>query len=94
MEHLPNYSNGGCEAMKCEESAGKVQTKLNGRKGIFCEVCRDDCSDKHLITLQTVEISSDLMYQHVCVQCAKDLITCLQRSLMNALLTDKEIPEP
>lgn len=74
---------------------GLVITELNGKKGIYCEICRKDCVKEHLITFKsrTSFNGQDLMYQHACTKCAQDLITCLRLSLMDAALTEKETKE-
>ena len=69
---------------------GLVITELNSKKGIWCKVCRADCQATHLITFKSKRAGTDLIYEHICPQCAKDLIACLQKSLMDALLTEKE----
>jgi hypothetical protein len=68
---------------------GLVETELNAPKGIWCEVCSKDCTKEHLITFQSCLKGGKYMYQHVCVKCAQDLITCLRLSLMDAVLTEK-----
>lgn len=67
---------------------GSISTELNAKKGIWCEFCQKDCSKDHLITI--VGMSQNSARELVCVQCAADLITCLRKSLMDALLTNKE----
>lgn len=75
--------------MNPSHHVGSVLTELNAKKGIWCEFCGKECSDEHLITFRSMLGHS--AKELICTTCAKDLITCLQRSLTDALLTDKEI---
>lgn len=68
---------------------GHVSTELNARKGIWCEFCQRDCSKEHLITI--TGLSQNSARELVCTTCANDLVVCLRNSLMDAILTDKEL---
>ena len=68
---------------------GLVITELNAKKGLWCECCTVDCTKEHLITFKSRCAGDSVMYQHVCTKCAQDLVSCLQKSLMDALLTEK-----
>ncbi|RLB94663.1 MAG: hypothetical protein DRH26_00480 [Deltaproteobacteria bacterium] len=71
-------------------TAGAAYTQLNTKKGIWCECCGKDCTAEHLITFGG-DYKRALFKELICTKCAIDLITCLRKSLTEALLTDKEI---
>jgi hypothetical protein len=64
---------------------GLIMTELDANKGVWCEICTLSNRGK-LITLTSRKAGSDF-YQHICIPCARDLSACLQKSLMDSLLT-------
>jgi hypothetical protein len=74
--------------MGLKHESGHLFSELNAKKGIWCEWCGKDCQKEHLITITST--CKEYVKELVCVNCAQDMVKCLQRSLMDAVLTDKE----
>lgn len=69
-----------------------VSTELNATTSIWCEFCGKNCSQEHLIRITSLwnQDAHDVCVP-ICTSCASDLIACLKKSLVDALLTNKEL---
>lgn len=75
--------------MQLIHQMGSVRLTLNPKKGIWCEFCGKDCMQENLLLIEGY--NKPRVYEPICIQCAQDLITCLQRTLTDVLLLgDKE----
>lgn len=65
---------------------GTVKTQLNGAKGMYCCFCRKARTDNFISIYSDAPGGFISAEAHTCPECAKNLITCLQQTLVQILL--------